>query len=96
MEVKHLYELLDVLCVTGSRGECLHREEMFWRSSEDPKARMVEHAGLRRIPTRRDVGTCLLVQPPGGQAQFGAYCLRFFKHDAVWLKECVDVPGGAA
>lgn len=30
VQVKHLHELPDVLCVAGPRGERLHREEMFW------------------------------------------------------------------
>ncbi len=30
VQVKHLRELPDVLCVARPRGERLHREEMFW------------------------------------------------------------------
>jgi len=30
VQAEHLYELPDVLCVAGPRGERLHRQEMFW------------------------------------------------------------------
>ena len=29
VQIEHFGELLDVLCIAGSRGERLHREEMF-------------------------------------------------------------------
>jgi hypothetical protein len=83
-------ELSDVFRVAGPRGECLHREEMFWRSGEDTKARVVENPRCRRIPARRDIRTGLLIQPPAGQAQLGAYCPRFFKHNAIRLEQCIN------
>ena len=45
VQVKHLYEVPDILCVAGPRGKCLHRKQMFRRGSEDTKAGMVEHPG---------------------------------------------------
>ena len=44
----------------------------------------------------RDVGTGLLVQPPRGQPEFGAYSVRFLEHDAVRLEHRIDIPGGPA
>jgi hypothetical protein len=35
-------------------------------------------------------------QPPPGQAQFRAYCLCFFEHDAVRFEQGVNIPGGTA
>jgi hypothetical protein len=91
-----LYPVPSYLMSCAPRGECLHREEMLWRSGENTKARVVEHPRWRRIPARRDIRTGLLIQPPAGQAQFGAYCPRFFMHNAMRLEQRINIPRGTA
>lgn len=54
---------------------------------------MVEHPGCRRIPTRGDVGTGLLVQPPPGQAKLGRYRQCLVMHDTVRFEQGVHVAG---
>ena len=57
---------------------------------------MAEHAGCRRVPAGRGVGTCLLVQPPVRQAHYNGYRLGFFKYDAMRFEQCVNIAGSAA
>lgn len=57
---------------------------------------MIKHARCRRISARRGVGTCLLIQPPVGQAQFSGYCPGFIKHDAVRLEQGINIAGSTA
>jgi hypothetical protein len=52
---------------------------------------MVEYMGRRRITTGRNICTCLLVEPPAGQAQLVGHCPGLVQDDAMGLEHRVNI-----
>ena len=83
----------DVIGITTPSGEDLHRQEVLRRRRRYPQTRIVEHPGSIWIPTGRDIGTRLLVQPPPWQAKLAGDSPRFLKYDSVWLEHRINIAG---
>jgi len=75
---------------TPSR-EHFHRQQMLGRCRRYPKTRMIEYSGRSRVASRRDVDTCLLVEPPPWHPQFVGNNSGFLKDHTVRLKNRIDI-----